>query len=128
MKFIKLIAFALLTGSVLFITAPAHAFAIYNESDHEVCVSKWYSVVNCYAKVPAHSKFNGEKGAGLDDVWLNWSKNNQCYTSQKLSIPKAGSAKIHNSVTKIYDRDGKQTGEVSINQVSCEELKSPKPK
>ena len=40
MKFIKLITLALLTGSVLLVTAPAHAFAIYNESDHEVCISK----------------------------------------------------------------------------------------
>lgn len=65
MKFIKLTALALLTSSFLLVTAPAHAFAIYNESDNEICISKWYSVVKCYAKIAPHSKFSGEKGAGL---------------------------------------------------------------
>ncbi|MBU4565761.1 MAG: hypothetical protein KMY53_17345 [Desulfarculus sp.] len=123
MKFIKLMALALLTGSVLLVTAPAHAFAIYNESDQEVCISKWYSVVNCYAKIAPHSKFSGEKGAGLKNVWAGRSGKDTCYCSSKFSIPEAGSAKVHGRVIKIYDRHEKQVGEVSIDQVGCADLK-----
>ncbi|MCF8042531.1 MAG: hypothetical protein K9L19_09100 [Desulfarculaceae bacterium] len=127
MKSIKLIAVALLLGCSLFMAAQAQAYAIYNDTDKEVCINKWYNILNCHVTVGAHSKYNGEHGAGLDHVYASWSGSNQmCHTTNKFNIPKGGYIKIHDSEVKIYDHHDHHKKSMPVEEVPCPRLMGPK--
>lgn len=119
MKGIKLAGMVLVLGYLLIMASSASAYAIYNDSDHDVCITKWYNSDNCHVSVNAHTKYNGEHGAGLNDVWTNWNHNGYCYQSDEFSIPDGGYIKIYNKEVKIYNHKDQHQKTVPINRLDC---------
>lgn len=119
MKTIKLIALALILGSALFLAGQAQAFAIYNHTDQDVCLTKWYDLFNCHITVGKQSKYNGEHGAGLDGVSAGWSKGTYCYSSEKFDIPKGGFIRVYNTEIKIYDHENHHKNTLHLDKVDC---------
>jgi len=101
--------------AALLAAGAAHAYAIYNHTDHKVCIAHWYSMSGCDIKVSPHSTKNGEHGAGLSRVWASYHSKGNNYQSYEFSIPKGGYARIYNSKVKIYNHHDKHEKTVDIN-------------
>lgn len=118
----KITTIVLLLGAMLVLAGTAHAYAIYNHSDQDACIVKSYSIFTCHFTADKHSTYNGKNGAGLDNIWVQWPKDNHCYTSDELSIPKGGYIRIYNHELKIYNHHDKHQKTMSISQVDCHEI------
>ena len=116
----KAIMIGLLCAAALMLAGTAHAFAVYNHVDHEVDVTKNWHMGFPIFKVQANGTYNGEHGAGLDNVYVYWvSKKWECYASENFSIPKGGFARIYKGEVKIYDHQNKHLRSVSVSIQQC---------
>jgi len=110
----KKLSIALLAIALLLPAGLAHAYAIYNHTDHKVCISHWYSMSGCDIKISPHSTHNGEHGAGLSRVWASYHTKENNYQSYEFSIPKGGYARIYDREVKIYNHHDKHEKTVDI--------------
>ena len=112
----KLLSVLLCAAALLIVPAAAQAYAIYNHSDHDVCI---YSGGFCNFTVKSHSTYNGAHGAGLDNVQAGWKKGDKCYGSDTFSIPKGGFIRIYNNEVKIYNHQNEHLSTKGIHHTDC---------
>ena len=121
----RLLIVALCLAALLAATS-AHAYAIYNHVDHEVCVATvWtdlFSSKNCKYIIPAHSTHNGGHGDNISHVYVSWRvSRKKCMGNYfGFSIPHGGYARIYNHEVKVYKHDGKHTETKKITAGPCE--------
>lgn len=106
--------------AVLLLAGNAHAFAVYNHVDTKVDVTKDWRMAFPIFTVGPNETYNGEHGAGLDNVYVWWaSKGALCHGSDNFSIPKGGFARIYKNEVKIYDHQNKHLRSVGISASTC---------
>ena len=110
----KKLSIALLAILLLLPAGMAQAYAIYNHTDHHICITKWYDTGNCHVSVDPHSTHNGEHGSGLSSVWAEYHSKGNNYKSDEFSIPDGGYARIYDKHVKIYTHHGKHKRTVDI--------------
>ncbi|MCB2227872.1 MAG: potassium-transporting ATPase subunit KdpA [Desulfarculaceae bacterium] len=97
---------------------PAHAYAIYNHVDHEVCVAIGAGGCNFY--VGSHDHHNGEHGSGLRDAAVFWNTSGGlCMGSGRFDIPKGGFIRIYKHEVKIYNHHNKHLRSKGIHRTEC---------
>lgn len=114
-----LLVVSLLAAMVL-AAATAHAFAVYNHVDVSVDVTKDWRMGLPLFKVGPKGTYNGEHGAGLDNVYVWWVADKiTCYGSDNFSIPKGGFARVYSKEVKIYNHKNKHLRSVGIGKSPC---------
>ena len=95
----------------------AQAFAIYNHTDHHICITKWYTYVhNCHISVDPHSTYNGKHGSGISGIGAGWETKEHMYATDEFNIPKGGYARVYDTRVKVYKHDGKHVKTMSIKK------------
>ncbi len=109
-----------LSLALLLPAGAAQAFAVYNHVDHSVDVTKdWRMGVPLFTVGPMGT-YNGEHGAGLDNVYVWWTTDKfKCYGSENFSLPKGGFARIYKNEVKIYDHQNKHLRSAGISASPC---------
>ena len=113
----KALTIASLCLAALLAAGSAHAYAIYNHTDHKVCISTGGEGCDFY--VSGHSKHNGEHGAGLKDASVIWKKHGDCYGRDGIDIPKGGFIRIYDHEIKIYNHHNKRLHTKGTHSVDC---------
>lgn len=97
-------------AAALLAAGTAHAYAIYNHLDRELCVQtpRDRTIHVCKYIIPAHGTYNGGHGAGLSFVFMvykvsqeNWREN-----CTEINISKGGYARVYHNEVKVYKHDG----------------------
>ncbi|MCB2193338.1 MAG: hypothetical protein KQI62_17325 [Deltaproteobacteria bacterium] len=118
----KKVFIALLAAAPLLPAGLAHAWAIYNHVDKEVCLQDRTAeaVGGCRNLISADGKLNGEHGAGLHKVSVVWAHSKSCRgTTENFDIPDSGYARVYDNEVKIYKHDGKHVDTVQTHDCGC---------
>lgn len=120
----KRTALILLALATLLVAGTAHAYAIYNHVNFEVCVEdRWDQMWGaCKFIVPPNGHHNGAHGSSLKHIIVVWDYDKQMdcrCTNNDFDIPKGGYARIYNDVVKIYAHDNTQVDSRSVTKCDC---------
>ena len=110
----KKTALIILVLAMLLAAGEAWAYAVYNHTNHKICILNWYSTGGCRFEVEPHSTYNGEHGAGLKRIWVFYNGKENNWESGELSIPDGGFIRVYEHEVKIYDHKNNQTGSSTI--------------